>query len=162
MVATPSTAERFRFASPLYGLSRLVCVHLFESINRGRSLCSNFNGVRPNETPSKLFAFDDDYSASASFNRRSTGAWTKAKGGRLKKRYSPITSKVIWKTFPWPQEATLDDVVDRCHLRSRSPCNTRPTHGRKRLVTSQALSSRRSRRARILSKMCTSRARCCR
>ncbi|MBZ0119590.1 MAG: hypothetical protein K8H88_21545, partial [Sandaracinaceae bacterium] len=56
----------------------------------------------------QLFAYDDDYSFGV-IQSSLHWEWTKAKGGRLKSdiRY---TSNV-WKTFPWPQEPTLDDVV---------------------------------------------------
>ncbi|MEQ8272481.1 MAG: N-6 DNA methylase [Deltaproteobacteria bacterium] len=56
----------------------------------------------------QLFAYEDDYSFGI-IQSSLHWAWTKAKGGRLKSdiRY---TSKV-WKTFPWPQEPTLDDVI---------------------------------------------------
>lgn len=56
----------------------------------------------------QLFAFDDDYSFGI-IQSSLHWAWTKAKGGRLKSdiRYTSD----VWKTFPWPQEPTVDDVV---------------------------------------------------
>lgn len=56
----------------------------------------------------QLFAVDDDYSFGI-IQSSLHWAWTKAKGGRLKSdiRYT----SAVWKTFPWPQEPTLDDVV---------------------------------------------------
>ncbi|MCG8553996.1 MAG: N-6 DNA methylase [Proteobacteria bacterium] len=56
----------------------------------------------------QVFSVDDDYSFGV-IQSSLHWAWTKAKGGRLKSdiRY---TSKV-WKTFPWPQEPALADVI---------------------------------------------------
>jgi SAM-dependent methyltransferase len=56
----------------------------------------------------QLFAYDDDYSFGI-IQSSLHWAWTKAKGGRLTDRIR-YTSKV-WKTFPWPQEPTLDEVA---------------------------------------------------
>lgn len=56
----------------------------------------------------QLFAFDDDYSFGV-IQSSLHWAWTKAKGGRLKSdiRYT----SAVWKTFPWPQAPTLENVV---------------------------------------------------
>lgn len=56
----------------------------------------------------QLFAFDDDYTFGI-IQSSLHWAWAKAKGGRLKSdiRYT----SAVWKTFPWPQEPTLHNVV---------------------------------------------------
>ncbi|MEZ4447554.1 MAG: type IIL restriction-modification enzyme MmeI [Polyangiaceae bacterium] len=56
----------------------------------------------------QIFAFDDDYVFGV-MQSALHWAWTKAKGGRLTDRIR-YTSPV-WKTFPWPQEPTVEDVV---------------------------------------------------
>ncbi|MCG8556049.1 MAG: N-6 DNA methylase [Proteobacteria bacterium] len=56
----------------------------------------------------QLFAFQDDYSFGV-IQSSLHWAWTKAKGGRLTERIR-YTSKV-WKTFPWPQEPSQEEVV---------------------------------------------------
>ena len=56
----------------------------------------------------QLFAFDDDYSFGL-IQSSLHWAWTKAKGGRLTDRIRYTSA--VWKTFPWPQAPTLEDVV---------------------------------------------------
>lgn len=55
-----------------------------------------------------LFGYDDDYSFGISQSSLHW-AWVQAKGSRLKTDFTYTSS--VWKTFPWPQEPTLDDVV---------------------------------------------------
>ncbi len=56
----------------------------------------------------EMFAFDDDYS----FGIIQSGmhwAWTKAMGGKVR---ADIRYKAeVWKTFPWPQEPTEQEVT---------------------------------------------------
>ncbi len=56
----------------------------------------------------QMFACDDDYSFGVmqSFFH---WVWLKANGGRLEDRVRYRTK--VWKTFPWPQEPTTEDVV---------------------------------------------------
>lgn len=57
----------------------------------------------------QIFAFDDDYTFGV-IQSSLHWAWTKAKGGRLKSdiRYT----SAVWKTLPWPQAPTLENVID--------------------------------------------------
>lgn len=61
----------------------------------------------PNNTL-KLFAFDDDYSFGV-MQSELHWAWTKAKGGKVTERIEYTTA--VWRTFPWPQEPSEDEVV---------------------------------------------------
>lgn len=56
----------------------------------------------------QVFAFDDDYS----FGVIQSGfhwAWTKVKGGRVRADYRYTTD--VWRTYPWPQVPTDDQVA---------------------------------------------------
>ena len=56
----------------------------------------------------QMFAFDDDYSFGI-IQSAYHWEWTKALGGRLKNDIRYTTK--VWKTFPWPQAPTEDQVV---------------------------------------------------
>ncbi len=60
----------------------------------------------------KVFAVDDDYSFGI-IQSTLHWTWVKAMGGRLKTDIAYRSN--VWKTFPWPQEPTLEDVVGVAH-----------------------------------------------
>lgn len=60
----------------------------------------------------QLFGFADDYSFGV-IQSSLHWAWTKAKGGRLKTDIRYTTA--VWRTFPWPQAATLQNVTAVAH-----------------------------------------------
>lgn len=55
-----------------------------------------------------LFAFDDDYSFGV-LQSSLHWAWTKSKGSRVREDFQYTTA--VWRTFPWPQEPSEDEVV---------------------------------------------------
>lgn len=90
----------------------------FLNAKKGRMIAFSKVGARPifgflsaefvpNDTI-MLFAFHDDYSfgvIQSSFHWE----WTKAKGGKVTERIRYTTD--VWRSFPWPQEPTDDQVA---------------------------------------------------
>ena len=56
----------------------------------------------------QVFAYEDDYTFGV-MQSCLHWEWTKAKGGRLKTDYRYTTK--VWKTYPWPQAPSVDDIV---------------------------------------------------
>ena len=61
----------------------------------------------PNDTM-KLFAFEDDYSFGV-LQSRLHWEWAKAKGSKV--RTDIQYTAAVWRTFPWPQDPTDDQVA---------------------------------------------------
>ncbi len=56
----------------------------------------------------QLFAYNDDYSFGV-IQSSLHWSWTQSIGGRMKQDFR--YSSKVWRTFPWPQEPHLEDVV---------------------------------------------------
>jgi hypothetical protein len=97
-------APRTDFLARIAGLSRLLVIPKVSSRSSFAFLSTKFV---PNDTL-KLFAFSDDYTFGI-LQSRLHWEWTKAKGSRVRADIQYTTA--VWRTFPWPQELTDDQVA---------------------------------------------------
>ncbi len=97
-------APRTDFFARIAGLSRMLVIPKVSSRPSFAFLSTKFV---PNDTL-KLFAFSDDYTFGI-LQSHFHWEWTIAKGSRVRADIQYTTA--VWRTFPWPQELTDDQVT---------------------------------------------------